>query len=1492
MSGGVKRLTMRITVDLGAGDRDLYIEVPVAATGSDLYRLLGNPASGVGLNQVPPLLVNQRTGRALQHDEPLVEADVVTGDRLAPVIGSADEQPLTWQFLTGPRQGHRDAVPVIDHGDPESPLVIGRRLDPGFDHPSVSRRHAMLEFIAGGPTIRDLGSTNGTTVNGQPLEPTAGRPTEIHPGDVVELGDVGFTVTALPPGRRPLGPPFAPAGGHLAFQPAPRAADPPPPSRIELPEPPSQPTKRRFPLGAALLPLILGAMMAMIFSPIFALFMAMSPLMVVWTYVDDRRSGRRTYATERHTFLADLAAARLRINDAADELAAWHRRRTPALDQIVRWVRCGAPDLWSRRPAHDDFLMVTAGRADRPSALSVVVPERGAPELVAEAVTVAEEVAVEGAGPVVIDLAATPIVGITGGGGAVAVARSLVMQLVGLRSPKDLELAILAPEQSDHWSWTKWLPHVVDPTGDDPHSGRRMVAADDEEALTLLSDLTARAERRVAVAGDRIGGGRSEHLGPHIVVVIHPPVGLSPAAVARLLGTASTAGLSVLFVTPDSRGLPAEAVVHIEVASETADVHYLTEGATVGDVDLNVADSEQATALARDLAPLIDVTVTRPGGGIPAAVSLPAVRQSEGGEYSAGSLFDVEATGRRWAADPSGLVATVGADGNGPVAIDLQADGPHGLVAGTTGSGKSELLQTMVADLAAHHGPGDLNFILIDYKGGSAFRECRHLPHTVGFVTDLDDHLAARALISLRAELRHRERVLAEFDVSDLAAMRARYRHSVNSDQVPPSLVIVVDEFAALRSEVPEFVDGLVDVAQRGRSMGVHMILATQKPGGVITPQIDANTNIRVALRVASDGDSRDLIGVADAARIPTERPGRAVLKIGGAPALTPFQAAFVGGRSTVGGAAERCGVAEFGYGMRLGPFRPVDLERGDDGGRPADSDDRSPAWAEATDLGRIVETCRVAWQSAASTRPRELRRPWLPPLPAAVSLTELPTPVPRAVDDGPLPVAIGLADLPDAQAQVRYGIDFGQAGNVAVFGTAGSGKTTLLRTLACSLSTTSAAEPGPPVIYGIDFGAGLEAISALPTVADVVAGSDPERLQLLLAMLEAEVDQRLEANKSQPGHRMIVLIDGFGSFWDTLESFDLGRQADRFSRLLSRAPSAGVHMVMTADQRSALPFSCLGSVGLRLLQRLASVDEYRSLGLNSAPDPQRMTPGRTLVVDGPEMQVALVGDGSVAAIAEVAADLQARGMTRQGRPVRALADIVAADELTAPRQLSAVAIGLDPTHAEVALDLVGLPTLLVAGAPGSGRSTVLLTLGHQLSSLIADRRAIAPKRTSPVASPAARPGGGEDRERPYPVLVGADVDSLSALAAEVEQRATVGYQEPMVVAVDDADLFFDNNQASSALTTLVLKGRDAGVVVLMAASSFRAGTAYETWIRAMRSNGHGLVLQPDGDKEEDLFDVRFPRGSALRFPPGRGYLVVRSTVRVVQVAAADLPLL
>src|SRR5690606_27576675 len=313
--------------------------------------------------------------------------------------------------------------------------------------------------------------------------------------------------------------------------------------------------------------------------------------------------------------------------------------------------------------------------------------------------------------------------------------------------------------------------------------------------------------------------------------------------------------------------------------------------------------------------------------------------------------------------------------------------------------------------------PDRVTFLFVDYKGGSAFADCGNLPHCGGLVTDLSPHLVRRALTSLRAELHYREHLFNRKKAKDLLDLEKR-----GDPDAPPALVLVIDEFAALAGEVPEFVDGVVDIAQRGRSLGIHLIMATQRPAGVIKDNLRANTNLRIALRMADESDSRDVVDDAIASTFPATIPGRAIAKTGPG-RLVPFQSAYAGGWTTDddSGVAE-VRVAELRFGARA-EWEPD---------RPAESD------AHEEDLGpndqkRIVSNLIRASDVAGLPRPR---RPWLDDLPPLVDLQDLP-------NEGDTRIPIALLDVPEKQLQQAAVFSPDRDGSLVIYGTSGSGKST-----------------------------------------------------------------------------------------------------------------------------------------------------------------------------------------------------------------------------------------------------------------------------------------------------------------------------------------------------------------------------------------------------------------------------------------------------------------
>lgn len=701
---------------------------------------------------------------------------------------------------------------------------------------------------------------------------------------------------------------------------------------------------------------------------------------MIGNYVMSRRSGKESYATR----LKKYEEARARIETEADEAVVAERtaRRSWFPDPAAVLLTAVGPRrrLWERRTSDTDFLELRVGTADQPS--DVVLQDPTVDEHRRQLPRVAFDV------PVTVGLRGHRVLGIAGRSEAVrAVARWVVGQAAILHSPRDLQLYVLTgPGGERDWAWVRWLPHVRPRPGQDTVI---TVGTDTESAARRVSELTALITARTA-AGATTGQ-------QDVLVVLDGARRLrSLPGIVQILRDGPSVGVHAVCLDDEERLLPEECqAVVVEEPGGTLRIGR-SGVATLTGVRPDRVTADWCRSVGRALGPLRD-----PGGSAEEASVLPG----------AARLLDVlsldpptaEAVAGRWRAGGRTTSAVVGVSLDGPFALDLRRDGPHGLVAGTTGSGKSELLQTLVASLAVGNRPDAMTFVLVDYKGGSAFKDCVSLPHTVGMVTDLDAHLVERALTSLSAELKRREHILAGAgakDIEDYIDLLVREPHRPPL----PRLLIVIDEFASMVRELPDFVKGLVNIAQRGRSLGIHLILATQRPGGVVSPEIRANTNLRIALRVTDRSESQDVINSPESAGISKSHPGRAHVRLGQT-SLVPFQAGRVGGRRP-GAAADASAPAPWvvpvGWGRLGAPLPP----------RPRVA--RTESDTAVTDLADLVEAVRGANRELGVPQQHS---PWLPALPATLVLDDLPAPAPGPYDLPPVPY--GLVDLPAEQAQL-----------------------------------------------------------------------------------------------------------------------------------------------------------------------------------------------------------------------------------------------------------------------------------------------------------------------------------------------------------------------------------------------------------------------------------------------------------------------------------------
>jgi S-DNA-T family DNA segregation ATPase FtsK/SpoIIIE len=1239
----------------------------------------------------------------------------------------------------------------------------------------------------------------------------------------------------------------SPDGEYLDYNRPPRLLPPAHRTVFRLPARPKAPAPNALPLLAAGLPAVFGGVIALVTrNAMFLMMAAMSPVMMVGNWVSGRRQGRRGHRRQ-------LAEYRTRLAAAEDEIAA-------ALDQERRDRRAASPDpaellviatgprarLWERRRTDPDHLLVRVGVADQATGITVE-EDGGGPGRDPRA---AHDV------PAAFSIAQAGVVGVAGQGAwPRRAARWLVGQLAVLQSPRDVQLYILTdPAGRSLWEWAAWLPHTRPLLG---QQALALVGADAETLGRRVAELTelidVRRQARLAA------GARAALTDPDVVVVMDGARRLRALpGVVTVLQDGPAVGVYSICVDADERTLPEECTTVVIGGAGTTGVLRRQRAEQLGGIRTDEVADDWYTAAGRSLAPLRDVSDNQGEAALPTSARLLEIL---GLEEPTAAAIDA-----RWRAAGSGTKAVVGYSLDGPFALDLVGHGPHGLVAGTTGSGKSEFLQTLVASLAVANRPDAMTFVLVDYKGGAAFKDCVDLPHTVGLVTDLDPHLVERALTSLGAELTHREHLLAAAGAKDLEDYLDYAARRPGLAPIP-RLLIVIDEFASMARELPDFVTGLVNVAQRGRSLGIHLILATQRPSGVVSAEIRANTNLRVALRVTDAGESTDVIDAREAASIPASTPGRAYARLGHS-SLIPFQTGRVGGRRPAG---DRSAAVAAPF---LHPVSWLEL------GRPAPQRPRSGAETEeATDLSVLVTAIKRA-DDMLGLAPQ--RRPWLPPLPLSPVVELAAEPVSGTRGDPAFSWAV--QDLPMQQRQEPVTVDLAAFGHLHIVGAPRSGRSTALRTFAAAAAAASSV--ADLHIYGLDCGNGaLLPLTRLPHCGAVVQRTETDRAVRLLNRLQAEVqnrqrvlgeggfadvaEQRAAAPEAQRLPHVLLLLDRWEGFVGTLGEADGGALTALVQTLHREGASAGVHLVLTGDQ-SLLSGRMSSLCDDKLVLRLSDRSDATLAGLNPRKIPESLPPGRGYrAPSAVETQVALVaadpaGPAQAAALHALAARLAEREqhVPKALRPNRIA---VLPTQLTfdqawelvdaPPPMWALVGVGgdeLEPVGADLAADQ---PTFLVAGPSRSGRSTALCVMAESLLRGGAELVIGAPMN-SPLRGFAGRPG--------VRGVITGDAPAEAEFAGLLDPG-----DGPVVLLVDDAEVWRDLT-CRDWLKSFVRKAAGARRGVVLGGDVASVASGFSGWQAEVKKNRRGALLSPPAMGDGDLVGARLSRSQvAARVVPG-----------------------
>lgn len=1455
----------------------------------------------------------ERSGRQLDLAALLADSGIVSGDTIRFELYGVDtvdreslREAVSCDVTAGPEAGRSFVLLPGRH-------MVGRALaaDVVLDDPTVSEDQLyvlvhddLVTAVAPNPA-----ATNPLFVNGRVVT----RRTRVGPDDVVQFGATAvalrvFSRTSdterdqlgqVPFRRTPYRPVvvterhFAPIGGA-----------------------PTKPEARKFSMMMVMLPLMMGfGMFAFTKSPLYLMMTAMSPISAIGNWRENRRTGADKFVTQVDTYAERLDRRKQEVADALLAERSERINQSPDLADLARRATLRTLDLWARQRSDGDFLRARLGLGAVASKVKVDAETSGEEHIrVATADTLAgfDRLA---AVPICVELAQVGVFGLHGDDTNVRrMCASVLLQAVTLHSPEDLVVVIIEGRPGGLGAWAKWLPHtrsVTSPIGA-PH-----IVEDPAGAGDILRELLSVARMRTAESNDR-----ADHRWPWVLVVLDESADADPALTSQLLELCPRAGISVVAAVSTEARVPRQAVATmgcLPMMEGQLSTLWFTDPEVPGEqFEPEPANARLIDQVAMSLAPLRDATAASATTAIPRIVPLLSLFGAQ--------LPTPESVAATWAEPkPYGLRAPIGIGPAGPLELDLVEHGPHALIGGTSGAGKSELLQSIVASLVSQYPPTRLNFLFVDYKGGASSTVFNVVPHTVGYVTNLEASLSLRALTSLRAELNHRMRIM-EGKAKDLPEMLERH-----PDEAPPSLVIVVDEFATLVKEVPDFVAGIVDIAQRGRSLGIHLILATQRPSGSVNDNILANTNLRISLRMLDGIESQSVIGVKSAADIPLPLKGRGFAKLGPRD-LIEFQSAFTGAALTNDDAIVPVTVHPFGSMPRRrstvsGPpavratttyepapktlLPPIETLMPDPTGLPvADlppvpvtppiESTTAPAMVSPERLSGVTSMSKVtpathldlllaAVTDAMPGLPAP-RKPWREMLPELLLLDDVERPESTlAAGRAGRFVIVGMLDDPAAQAQYPCVFDLEEGGGLLLAGGGGSGKTTALRSVA--VAAVKGHTPAEVTLFVVDCASrSLQALRELPHCAAVATGDDLESISRVIARLNDEIDRRrrllseldvqaesLSAylDKGHEMSRVVVLVDGYqnlSSILGNLQAQAIGPLdwMAAFHRIVTDGRQVGVHVVMAVDRRQAVPALLMSSIASRLVLRQTDEQSYSDYGIPmSMSKGMDLPPGRGLW-NLQLVQVGVISDDATAAgqARAIAALADSQGDGRAELASGPPPEIVRVPLVGSPRCATVGRRDVSGDIVEVDVTHTGL---FVVGPPRSGRSTALRRVAWSLAASGYEVWSIG------LVDPPAG-GGHHCSAKTEPAA-----ELLNDLAALCESLPP---ERPYVLVVDNLDRFED----PSVMDPFERMVKTEAVRLIGAIESRNlSGYTQNIMLSEIRREPNVLMLEPDA--ASDVFQttgVRAQLRPGYPMTAGRGVLVSNRAAHLIQVAVVD----
>lgn len=1291
-----------------------------------------------------------------------------------------------------------------------------------------------------------------------------------------------------------------------------------PTGNIVIHDPPNIPEEPKFSIETIILP---AAMTLLTFILYFVMMKVMKmnssylPLMLVSSipmlgsyiftgmgYIRNRKEHRQMVEQLKTRYLEQIQKHRVELDTLKVEQAKYLITQNPSPLKSVQRIENRESNLWERTPESPDFLDIRIGTGSRPFLVELKVPEqRGYEEntLVTEAQNVKRDFTTIPNGHISISLKKNDVIGVVGNKeDRLNFIRTVTTQIMTHHAPNEVKIAAFYHErEKKQWDWMRWLPHVWD-----EQRSMRFLAENEQNAQKLAESLFTPLNMRRIYNSSAQADEKVPLIPMYIFFLSAREFLEDDPLIPMLLREGKSVGASTFVFAEQKERLPMECDIVISLNGENGELVETfsnsaeNSGTTRASFKVDRLSFERCELGARSIAPIRMKSST--AANIPKVLTFLDLFQVKKMEEL--QVLD------RWNENryPTSLPVPIGVrEGSKPVFLNIhdkiekKGHGPHGLMAGTTGSGKSEVIQSIIAALAVTYHPHEMAFMLIDYKGGGMSNTFSGLPHIIASITNLEDpNLIERARISLKAELERRQKLFIQ--AGNVQHLDEYYETTWREKEPLPHLFIVIDEFAQMKKEQPEFMDELISVAAIGRTLGVHLLLATQKPSGVVNDKIWSNSRFRICLRVQDDADSREMLKIPDASKINV--PGRGYLQVGSNEILELFQSAWSGAPYSPD-EEKVVAIVDFTE-VKLSGKR-IKVKK-----RPKPMTN-SPKQLQA--FIRYIQTI------SEKENIKPLPGPWLAPLPEKLLLNRFYEIENWNMDlwkqrEEDLQLTVGLIDDVANQAQYPLKLDL-QEGHLNIYGMPGTGKTTLLQTIIMSLALSHT--PEEVNFYVVDFGRMFLDFRDLPHVGGIVQEDEIEKMKRLFSFLRKEVTYRKEcfsdmgAKSFAMYNRMVetkipaivIMIDGYIRFRSEYE-----KENEILEQLLRESSTYGIYFYFSLNQTTDMFDRVRNNIPMAISFELQDRTEYYSLvgrpnfPLIDVPSGRGLTKGQP-----PELfQAALpfIGENELEYSQQLKTIIQKMDRAWNGEKAKAIPMVpkeLFVEEVLEQSEPSQICVGIETEDIRLqSFSLEEMTNIFIGGRIEGGKTSLLQTLIFSLTYQYAPEEIelimidLSERTTGILALgelPHVKKRITDDmqlKELLDELLEIINSRDVVTPPLNPNEKIELPYSRIMIV-IDDIDqilaLLSVDFDAKNKMEQIVQNGRNKGIHFITAATTSSVNSySHEKWFAEIRKRSFSYLLGTTQNNDLYFFNIKLPHVEMDReLSSGEGYFVRRKQIKI-----------